>query len=131
MDPLGTSSQIDTLSGAALNNGFNTLPVNDIDSIIASNSVKSTNVRSGMNGSAQQILNTDGSYMLYGINAATGEMGLFFYAADGTLQAKYLGITDFKYRDDGTNYYQSGKLPDGSYNVAIANTGDQVTDGVQ
>lgn len=131
MNPLGVSNAIETASGATLSNSFNTMPVNDISSIVASNTVKSTNVGSGINSSAQQIINGDGSYMIIGINANTGEMGLFFYAADGTLQAKYLGITDFKYRDDASNYYQSGKLPDGSYNVAIANTGDQVSDGVQ
>lgn len=128
MNPLGTSAQIETASGATLSNNFSALPVNDIDSIVASNSVKSTNVRSGINSSAQQVRNSDGSYMIAGINSQTGEMGIFFYDANGSLQAKYLGTTDFKYRDDGTNYYQSGNLPDGSRDLVIAKPGHNVAD---
>lgn len=121
INPLGATTQIETASGAVLTNSFNTIAVNEIDSVVPSSSVAPTKIGSGMSSGAQKYLNTDGSYMLVGFDADAKQIGIFFYDASGNLQAKYLGATDFKYRSDGTNYYQSGVLPDGTYNLAIAN----------
>lgn len=126
MNPLGSSTTIETVSGATLTNGFSTIRSNDIDSIIASNSVSPNQIKSGLTSNATQIFNTDGSYMLIGRMAATGELGIAFYDKNDNLQAKYLGATDYKYRSDGTNYWQAGTLPDGTQDIVIAATGEDL-----
>lgn len=130
MDPLGSSTTIETVSGSTLTNGFNTISTNDINTIIASNSVSPNQLKSGMASNATQIFNTDGSYMLVGRMADTGELGIAFYDKNDNLQAKYLGVTDFKYDTDKTNYWQAGTLPDGTRGVAIAKTGINVADAI-
>lgn len=61
MDPLGKSTSIVEMQDGSLSNGFNSIGVNDIDSVIPSSSVRPNQVGTGAMRGNQRISNADGS----------------------------------------------------------------------
>jgi hypothetical protein len=57
----------------------------------------------------------------------TGNYGVTYYNANGNISAKSDGGTDFKYDNDGINYYQAGLLPDGTYGIIITKPGIDIS----
>lgn len=85
------------------------------------------NILSGVNRGTSTWVSTDGSKMLIG-NLPNNEFGIAFYDPQGNLITKYVGPTRFIYDPvhSNVNVMQDGKLPDSTYGVAIAITGQDL-----
>lgn len=93
--------------------------------------LKPRQVGTGAMRGTQRITNTDGSYMTLGAIPNTTEFGIAFYTVGGALVRKVTMLTDYLYdATTGRNLMQIGKLPDASYNVAIAKSGFNISDGI-
>jgi len=72
----------------------------------------------------------DGGSLVFG-QQSDDTYGTSFYDSAGNLQRRTTAETDFYYdTSDGRNYMQIGKLPDGSYGVAIAESPNDVGDAI-
>ncbi len=77
------------------------------------------------------ITQTDGSSVGIGIIGDTGELGTFVTDANGNLISKTVNGTTYYYDlTTNKNIIQIGKLPDGSYGMAVAKAGYNVSDGI-
>jgi len=78
----------------------------------------------------QTILNADGTKIVLGLIPDTiDEYGITFLDENGKEALRITGVTMFMNDpDEGTNRLQIGKLPDGTYDVAISDTGENVAD---
>jgi hypothetical protein len=79
------------------------------------------------------LTKSDGSSVGIGSvpNSTTGEYGFFGTDTAGNVVFKIVGSTFYVYDiTNGTNVMQMGKLPNNTYNVAIAQTGQNVADGL-
>lgn len=92
MNPLGASTTIDTIDGAILNNGFNSIPVNNIDSIIASNNVTPNQIGTGVMRGNQRISNADGSTVEIGTLPNSLGVGIFSRDDKGRIQSVWAFI---------------------------------------
>lgn len=111
MNPLGASTTIEVAGGGTLTNAFDTIAVNDIDSIIASNSISPHQVLSGISRGTQRINDASGSYITVGvIPDSNGKFGISFFKADGT------------------EWLRAGVQPDGTDNLVIMKDGYAVKD---
>lgn len=149
MDDFGASpGQVGDLSSSGLSNGFSDLPSNNVDSAFNSDRVQPRQVATGVTRGTWRINNNDGSYITIGVIPNTNnEFGIAFfdrnnnlisknqgttqylYDATGNLIYKNTGETDYKYDvATGKNWYQSGKLPDGTYGLVIAEPGYDVSE---
>lgn len=127
----GSTGSMDVLSAAGLKNGFVNISSTSLESYVASEDrVQPRQVSTGNSRGSQRINNTDGSYVIIGMIPDTdNEFGIGFFDKSGKLQAKYLGATDYKYdTDTGKNYYRSGVMPDGTNDLVIVQSGDDVED---
>lgn len=89
------------------------------------------NTLSGVSRGTQTFISTDGSKMLIG-NLPNNEFGIAFYNPQGILVTKYVGPTRFIYNpaDSNVNVLQDGKLPNGTYGLAVAKPTFNVGDGI-
>lgn len=127
----GSTGSMDVLSAAGLKNGFTDIASTSLESYVAAEDrVQPRQVATGTSRGSQRINNTDGSYVVMGLIPDTdNDFGIGFFDAQGKLQAKYLGATDYKYDTaTGKNYYRSGVMPDGSNDLVIVQSGDDVED---
>lgn len=105
--------------------------------VLANNSsVTNASVGAGItldgNSSTITITNSDGSKVGMGlIPGSTTDFGFFVVDANGNLVSKIVGPTMYAYdiANGKTNVMQLLKLPDGSYGIAVANTGQNVSAG--
>lgn len=129
--PFGASTgQIDDLSSQGLTNDFKTVSNNDVTGNLGTDRVQPRDIASGVMRGTQRIVNTDGSYITLGeIPDNSGQFGIAYFSQGGTIISKGTAETDYKYNaTTGKNYYQNGKLSDGSYGIIIVKDGVDVDD---
>jgi hypothetical protein len=97
-------------------------------------------VSSGVERGTKIIMNVDGSYIEMGaLSDGSGDFGIAFYDAQGRIVSKMVGPdanstgkTDYYYDETtGRNYMQIGRLPDGSYNIAITQAPYNISDAIR
>jgi hypothetical protein len=127
---LGASAgEVSDLSSASLNGDYPTIADQAVDA--QTSRVQPRQVATGVTRGTQRIVNTDGSYVTLGeIPDGSGDFGIAHFNASGTIIFKNTGVTEYKYDVTGRNYYQNGKLPDGSYGEAIAKSPYSVGDAI-
>lgn len=78
----------------------------------------------------QTILNADGTKIVLGLIPDTiDDYGITFLDTQGREALRITGTTLFMNDpEEGTNRLQIGELPDGTYDVAISDTGENVAD---
>jgi hypothetical protein len=96
------------------------------------NRVLPRQVSTGTSRGQQNILGADGSKVVIGEFGDTPPtFGIAFYDSGGNLVNKIVGPTQYVYDlTTGKNIIQIGKLPDGSYGMAVAKAGFDVADGI-
>lgn len=88
-------------------------------------------VGSGVMRGTQIIANTDGSRVILGVLPDSTDFGIAFLDPNGNLINKIIGPTQYVYDLlTGKNIIQIGKLPDGTYGMAVAKSGYNVSDGI-
>lgn len=114
-----------------LTNAFATIADRSVADMARSDRVIPRQVGTGVMRGTQRIQNTDGSYITIGVIPDTdNEFGIAYFAADGDLIFKQLGLTSYLYDPTtGKNVMQIGQLPDDSYGWAVATTDHDVADG--
>lgn len=148
-EPFGASTGgIDKGQYSDLSNDFATISNNNIDGPLTSDRVQPRQVASGVTRGTWRMNNADGSYITIGVIPGTNdEFGIAFfdrdnnlisknqgttqylYDTEGNLIYKNTGETDYKYDvTTGKNWYQSGKLPDGTYGLVMAEPGYDVSE---
>lgn len=113
----------------SITNTFELLPTTVLKT--QQNRVQPRQIASGDHrGTTERYVNSDGSYITIGVIPDTdGEFGIAFFNSSGDMVSKSTGLTDYKYDlSTGKNYYQNGKLPDGSYGSIFAKSGYDVVD---
>lgn len=87
-------------------------------------------IGTGMMRGQQTILGPNGEKIVLGlVPGSTTDFAISFLDADDNIIAKSTGVTDYKYDlDTNKNYYQNGKLPDGSYGGIYVKSGVDVED---
>lgn len=133
---------------AGLTNDFTNITPRSVEEMLQSTRVQPRDVGTGVMRGTQRIVNTDGSFITLGeIPNSNGEFGIAFFTADevlvykslsnqqafydedGNLISKSTGTTDYKYDvSTGKNYYQNGKLPDGTYGAIFVKDNVDVAD---
>lgn len=119
-------------STSDLKNEFRSIPDVSVAQYVEDQRVLPRDMSTGVMRGTQRIVNTDGSYITLGVIPDTnGEFGIAYFDSDGNLIAKSTGVTDYKYDvDNNKNYYQNGRLPDGSYGGVYVKEGYDVSDVV-
>lgn len=113
-----------------LSDGFATINSVSIEDMAQSDRIQPRQMGTGGMRGTQRIMNTDGSYITLGVIPNTSDFGIAFFDSSDNLISKITALTDYVYDPTtGKNVYQSKKLPDGTYGVAGANTGFNVSDG--
>jgi YD repeat-containing protein len=135
-------------SSNELKNELTNIQSQSVESMLQSSRIQPRQVGTGVMRGTQRIVNTDGSYITLGaIPDTEDEFGIAYFDANGTLIRKSTesaefqyddqgnlvatstGTTDFKYdASTGKNYYQNGKLPDGSYGAIFMKPNYDVED---
>ncbi len=100
-----------------------------IESEVASR-IRPRQMGTGAMRGQQTILNADSTRIVLGLIPNTiDEYGITFLDENGKEALRITGTTLFMNNpDDNTNRLQIGKLPDGTYDVAISDTGENVAD---
>lgn len=111
-------------------NEFGVIPNVGMDTVMQNNRVQPRQIATGVLRGTQRIQNVDGSYITLGVIPDTnGEFGIGFFDASGNIIKKVTATTDFYYDPTHeTTMMEIGKMPDGTYNVAIAQEGNEVED---
>lgn len=86
---------------------------------------------SGVMRGTQIIANTDGSKVILGTLPNSGDFGIAFVDTNGNIIHKIVGATTYIYdATTGKNIIQEGKLPNGTYGLAVAKAGFNVADAI-
>lgn len=86
-------------------------------------------VSTGVNRGTQTVMGQDGTQIQIGNINNTTEFGISVIDKDGFILFKLVGQTWFWYdKTTNKNVMQVGKLPDGTYSMAIAKPGNDVDD---
>lgn len=130
MDAFGAPiNQLPDNSSRGLTNSFSDIPSQNVDDMLQSTRVQPRQIGTGTMRGTQKVLNNDGSYITIGQIGDTSEFGIAFYDPAANLISKSNGMTDYKYDlSTNKNYYQNGKLPDGSYGAIFVKSGVNVQD---
>lgn len=115
-----------------LKNSYSEIKDVSIEQFTRDTRVLPRDLTSGVMRGTQRVVNDDGSYITFGlIENTANEFGIAFYDRSGNLVSKSTGVTDYKYDlDTNKNYYQNGRLPDGSYGGVYVKTGYDVSDAI-
>lgn len=148
-DPFGAPvGKMGDPTGVELKNDFSNISSQNVNDMVRTTRIQPRQMGTGVMRGTQRIVNTDGSYITLGeIPNSDGEFGFAFFTADDVLVSKYgadqqafydedgniiskqTGTTDYKYDiTTGKNYYQNGKLPDGSYGAIFVKENVDVAD---
>ena len=116
-------------SSSGLINEFSSMPTTSIGSLAQDQRVQPRQVASGVTRGTWRINNIDGSYITIGLIPDTTDFGIAFFDSSNRIVKKVTATTDFWYNPETSNIVmEAGKLPDKTYNVAIAKEGDSVDD---
>lgn len=124
------SGKLDDPVAGELKNDFSNISDRSVSDMAKTDRIIPRQTTTGVLRGTQRISNTDGSYILLGVLPdSNGEFGIAFYDASDNVVTKSLGATDYKYDlNTGKNYYQNGKLPDGSYGTVFMKPNYNVSD---
>lgn len=132
-DPFGApTGKLTDLSGAELKNEFASIPTRSVDDMVQSDRIQPRQVGTGVMRGTQRIVNTDGSYITLGeVPDDSGDFGIAFFNADDELVSKDTGATEYVYDlNTGKNIVQFKKLPDGTFGLAIAKSGYDISEAI-
>jgi hypothetical protein len=129
-DPLGTSpGSVDIPGATEVRNDVTTIP--DVPVAPETDRVAPRQVATGTQRGTQTIMNTDGSYVTLGLIPNSNDFGVAFFDATDHLISKNTATTQYIYDvASGKNIIQIGKLPDGTYGMAVAKSGYNVSDAI-
>lgn len=115
-----------TESSSGLNNGFSDIPTVGISKLAQNDRVQPRNVPTGVTRGAWRINHTDGSYVIVGVQPDSRGFGIGFYNSSNVLVSLDEGKTAYRFRGDGTAYFISGELPDGTQGDVYSKSGIDV-----
>lgn len=80
---------------------------------------------------AMEVTNADGTKTGIGQIPGSTDLGFYTLDASGNVIQKIVGPTRYVYDiATGKNVIQDGKLPDGTYNFAVAKAGSNISDAI-